>query len=367
MNILSIGGRYKPTNGGNAKRISTMCEAFCRAGHAVTVMTSDGYGVNAADEVIENVSVKRYADCDTLAAAVLDVISKFSIDIILIHEETYLRKIRFIKVNIPVVYECHAIEPNKNKLKELALTVLRKFYYNKRFLKRVFVLSKNAVDGFSKKYSYPKDLIIYTPNGLDKTSIYTDEIHYGESADFVYGYSGTLYEFQGIGVLLKYAKDILAIAPDVKLMIVGGGPMESCLREFVSDNSLEDRIILTGSVSQEKFDELTQTFDVMLMPRPSTPSTESAVPLKIFDAAIHKKPVVMSNVSGLTEAFSDKAALIYDTKAPDGFVECCRKLYRNDALAESLVKGEEEALAKWPTVDEVAKMQLEAMMEIVGK
>lgn len=365
MKILSIGGSYKPANGGNAKRISTMCEAFLRAGHEVVVMTCASYNVADNNEIINGVRVLRYSDCDSLAKSVSETAKEKNIDIILIHEETYLRKLRFLGVNIPVVYECHAIEPNPNKYKELLCNVIRKLYFNTGFIKRVFVLSKNAADNFSQKYGYPKDSIVYTPNGLDKENVYTDIMHFGEGESFIYGYSGTLYEFQGIKVLLKYAKDILAIAPDVKLMIVGGGPMESEVRSFVSENGLEDRIIVTGSVSQEQFDELTQKFDVMLMPRPSTPSTESAVPLKIFDAAIHKKPVVMSNVSGLTEAFSEKAALIYDTKSPDEFIECCNKIYRNRELAENLVAGEEEALRLWPTVDDVASYQLESMKKVI--
>ena len=116
-----------------------------------------------------------------------------------------------------------------------------------------------------------------------------------------------------------------------------------------------------GSVDSETFDKLMATFDVVLMPRPSTPSTESAVPLKVFDAAKHKKPVVMSNVSGLTEAFSESAALIYDVKQPQDFVECCKKIYRNRPLAESLVAGALDAMENWPTVKDVANTQLDIM------
>lgn len=365
MNILSIGGRYKPTNGGNAKRISTMCEAFSQHGDAVTVMTCDGYSTCSADEVIQNVRVLRYSDCNRLVDDIERVTRKYNIDVLLIHEETYLRKTRFAHLSCPVVYECHAIEPHPNKIKEFLLNIARKSYFNERYLKSVFVLSKNAANIFSKRYSYPRDLVVYTPNGLNKSNAYTDVMKFGNNDSFIYGYSGTLYEFQGIKVLLKYSKDILSIAPDVKLMIVGGGPLESEVRSFVSENNLEDRIVVTGSVSQEQFDEYTQMFDVMLMPRPSTPSTESAVPLKIFDAAKHKKPVVMSNVSGLTEAFSDNAALIYNTKTPDDFVKCCRLIYRNHNLAEQLVKAEEEALALWPSVDDVALNQLNTMEKVI--
>ncbi len=239
MNILSIGGRYKPTNGGNAKRISTMCEAFCRAGHNVTVMTCDGYSAGVVDEVIENVLVKRYANCDVLTASIADVCAAVRADAVLLHEETYLRKAMFLKLKVPVVYECHAVEPHPNKVKELISSVLRRIYCRPKYVKRVFVLSRNARASFAKKYTYPLNLVIDTPNGLDKASSYTNEMHFGEGESFIYGYSGTLYEFQGVKILLQYAKDILAIAPDVKIMIVGGGPMEEEVREFVADNALE--------------------------------------------------------------------------------------------------------------------------------
>ena len=365
MNIISVGGRYKPTNGGNAKRISTMCEAFCRMGHNVVVLTCDAYESAKQDEIISSVRVLRYKDCRSLVRDIKQVAKQVDADVILVHEETYLRMLRFVNISIPVFYECHAIEPNSKMVKERLLNIVRKLYFRKNFVKNIFVLSKNAKKQFSDKFSYPEERIIYTPNGVDKSDDFVSNENFANNSDFVYGYSGTLYEFQGIKILLQYAKEILAIAQDVKIMIVGGGPMEEDVRRFVSDNQLEDRMVITGSVSQDVFDRLTSQFDVLLMPRPSTPSTESAVPLKIFDAARHKKPVVMSNVSGLTEAFSDKAALIYDHKNPSEFVECCRKIYRNSKLANELVQGELNALLNWPTVEDVAARQIRAMKEFI--
>lgn len=367
MNILSIGGRYKPTNGGNAKRISTMCETFSRLGNKVIVMTYDLYGVCKDYSIVDGVEVYRYRDSKVLVENVPLVISKHKSDVILIHDETFLRELRWKKTGLPVVYECHAVESNRNPVKEAVLKILRKSYFNRSYLKKVFVLSKNARSVFSDKYSYPMECILCTPNGVDKNIVRYPEMHFSENTQFIYGYAGTLYEFQGVNVLLAYAKRILDIALDVQIYIVGGGPLEEKVRKFVEENKLENRIIMTGSVSQDQFDNYVQKFDVMLMPRPSLPSTESAVPLKIFDAAIHKKPVVMSNVSGLTEAFSDDAALIYDTKAPEGFVDCCKKIYRNKELAKKLVDGELEALNLWPSVDDVAKMQLNVMQETINE
>ena len=368
MNILSVGGNYKPGNTGNAKRISTMCEQFVALGHNVTVCTvakaADG---SLKEEQISGVNVCRFEDSNELSANVNSVAKRYSSDVILIHNETYVRKLKAIGVDIPVVYECHAIESNPSRLKEFILKGLRRIYFTKSFVKAVFVLSENAKKQVNKEYKYPIENIFRTPNGVEKTEYSDRPASFGNNEDFIYGYSGTLYEFQGIKVLLQYLKQILDIADDVKVMIVGGGHLEEEVREYVKANNLEERVIVTGQVSQQEFDEYTSKFDVMLMPRPSNPSTESAVPLKIFDAAIHKKPVVMSNVSGLTEAFSDEAALIYDTKNTDGFVDCCKKLYRNKELAASLVEGEKKAMEKWPSVEEVAQIQLDVMSKTVGK
>lgn len=367
MRVLSVGGSYRPVNGGNAKRISTMCEAFVSLGNSVTVCTCSKSDNGSEKENINGVSVLRFDNWEALSASIKGLTEDLNIDIVLVHEETYLRRLKSAKIKAPIVYECHAIEPNRNKLKEFILKALRRFYFNPEFVKSVFVLSQNAKKQFAQGFGYPENLIFYTPNGVEKTSYSEKPMSFGNNKDFIYGYSGTLYEFQGIRILMKYCKDILAIADDVKIMIVGGGPLETEVKEYVAQNGLEERIILTGSVNREMFDELTSEFDVMVLPRPSTPSTESAVPLKIFDAAIHKKPVVMSNVSGLTEAFGEKAALIYDTKNPDGFVDCCKKIYRNTELAEKLVEGEEEALKNWPTVADVAKAQLDAMEAVLKK
>ncbi|MBE7001289.1 MAG: glycosyltransferase family 4 protein [Ruminococcaceae bacterium] len=361
MNILSIGGSYKPENGGNAKRISTMCEAFCKLGHTVTVLTCSGFKSEPVDSSISGVRVVRYGSCNELVKAVPKLSKQVAADVILVQQETFLRMLWLKNIKLPVFYECHAIESSGNNYKEAIRKLLRRFYLDKRFVKGVFVLSKNAIQAFSSKFNYPEEKIYWTPNGFSLSEQDDRALHFGENETFVYGYGGTLYTFQGIENILTYSKDILAIADDVRLMIVGGGPLEQTVRDYVEENDLSERIIITGSVDRERFDTLMATFDVVLMPRPSMPSTESAVPLKIFDAAKHKKPVVMSNVSGLTEAFSEKAALIYDTKQPDEFVTCCQKIYRNRPLAESLVAGELEAMKKWPSVEAVAKIQAQVM------
>lgn len=366
MNILSVGGRYKPYNGGNAKRISTMCEEFTAIDHNVIVMTVTTDAALPQKEVINKVTVLRYSDFNDLCSDVEDRAKEYMIDVILVHEETYLRKISSLAKKYPITYECHAMEPDTNKVKEFAKRLLRKKLFNST-CDAIFVLSNNAKKQICDSYGTLASKIFFTPNGLEIDAYKGKDFHFGENEKFVYGYAGTLYTFQGIHILLEYCQQILSIADDVEIRIVGGGPMEQQVRNYINENALNERIIFTGEVNQEEFDKQVSEFDVLLMPRPSTQSTESAIPLKIFDAAKHKKPVVMSNVSGLTEAFSKEAALIYDTKNPDEFVSCCKKIYRNYELAKNLVEGEEKALEAWPSVRAVAETQANVMLQLCNK
>lgn len=366
MNILSVGGRYKPYNGGNAKRISTMCEEFAKINHNVIVMTVSTDDTLTKKELINNVTVLRYSDFNALCSDVENCAKEYMIDVILTHEETYLRKISSLAKKYPITYECHAMEPDTNKIKEFAKRFLRKKLFNS-VCDAIFVLSNNAKQQICNHYGIPSPKIFFTPNGLEKDAYKGKDYSFGENEKFVYGYAGTLYTFQGVHILLEYCQQILSIADDVEIRIVGGGPMEQQVRDYIREKSLSKRVIFIGEVNQEEFDKQVSEFDVLLMPRPSTQSTESAIPLKIFDAAKHKKPVVMSNVSGLTEAFSEEAALIYDTQNPDEFMSCCKKIYRNYELAKCLVKGGEKALEAWPTVKTVAETQVNVMRQICEK
>lgn len=365
MNILSVGGRYKPYNGGNAKRISTMCEEFAKLGHSVTVMTVSADGTTS-EETINGVTVLRFSNYKELADSIKDCTEKYKADAVLVHEETYLRSLDGIKDKLPIAYECHAIEPDTNKIKEFAKRILRRHLFN-RVCDAVFVLSNNAKKQICDTYNVNPDKVYFTPNGIEKDAYKGKDFKFGENEKFVYGYAGTLYEFQGVHILLEYCQQILDIAEDVEIRIIGGGPLESKVRNFIAENGLENRVVYMGEVNQEEFDKQVSQFDVLLMPRPSMHSTKSAIPLKIFDAAKHKKPVVMSNVSGLTEAFSNEAALIYSTKTPSDLVKCCKEIYRNLPLAAKLVAGEEKALAEWPSVKDVAVTQIEAMKQALAK
>lgn len=366
MNILSVGGKYKPYNGGNAKRISMMCEEFAKINHNVIVMTVSIDKTLTKKEVINNVTILRYSTFKVLCSDVEKCAKEYMIDVILVHEEAYLRKISSLAKKYSIVYECHAIEPDTNKIKEFAKRFLRRQLFNS-VCDAIFVLSNKAKKQICEQYGISSQKIFFTPNGLEKDCYKGKDYSFGEKEKFVYGYAGTLYAFQGVHILLEYCQQILSIADDVEIRIVGGGPMEQQVRNYIKENSLSKRIIFIGEVNQEEFDKQVSEFDVLLMPRPSTQSTESAIPLKIFDAAKHKKPVVMSNVSGLTEAFSEEAALIYDTQNPAEFVLCCKKIYRNYELAKCLVKGEEKALEAWPTVKMVAERQVNVMHQICEK
>lgn len=91
-------------------------------------------------------------------------------------------------------------------------------------------------------------------NGVDSSPTALDPAHrsamrasLGLAADdIVVGTVAVLSEQKGIPYLLQAAPRILAHAPRVRLLIVGGGPFETALREQAAALGVGDRILFTG-------------------------------------------------------------------------------------------------------------------------
>ena len=64
-------------------------------------------------------------------------------------------------------------------------------------------------------------------------------------------YSGGLIEENGPHLLLDAYKLVMQRFPDSKLLIIGGGGMESELRRFIIDNSMDNNVTITGYIAEE--------------------------------------------------------------------------------------------------------------------
>ena len=94
--------------------------------------------------------------------------------------------------------------------------------------------------------------------------------------------------------------------PKARLLLVGGGPMESALKAQAAASPAADRILFAGRVPPAAVDRYYSLIDVLAYPRKAMRLTELVTPLKPLEAMAQRKLVVASNVGGHRELIEDE-------------------------------------------------------------
>lgn len=145
----------------------------------------------------------------------------------------------------------------------------------------------NAVDAAEFRFAAPADEALRRALGLEGAT--------------VLGFAGSFYGYEGLDLLLAAAARLLPRRPDVRVLLVGGGPQESALRSQAAALGLQDRVIFTGRVDHDQVQRYYNLIDVLAYPRRSIRLTELVTPLKPLEAMAQGRMLVASDVGGHRE------------------------------------------------------------------
>jgi PEP-CTERM/exosortase A-associated glycosyltransferase len=121
----------------------------------------------------------------------------------------------------------------------------------------------------------------------------------------VIGFIGSFYAYEGLDLLIEALPAIVAKAPDVRLLLVGGGPQEHALKEQAQRLGLTGRIVFAGRVSHGDVQRYYELVDILAYPRRSMRLTELVTPLKPLEAMAQGRVLVASDVGGHRELIQD--------------------------------------------------------------
>ncbi|MBS1219874.1 MAG: glycosyl transferase, group 1 [Proteobacteria bacterium] len=93
--------------------------------------------------------------------------------------------------------------------------------------------------------------------------------------------------------------------PDVKLLLVGGGPQDAALKRQVMTLDLKDRVVFTGRVPHAEVNRYYDLVDVLVYARHPMRLTELVTPLKPLEAMAQGRLMVASDVGGHKELIQD--------------------------------------------------------------
>jgi PEP-CTERM/exosortase A-associated glycosyltransferase len=158
----------------------------------------------------------------------------------------------------------------------------------------------------------PSAKVTVIPNAVDikKFSIggAPDEVlkaQLGLAGARVLGFIGSFYAYEGLDLLLTALPRILDQAPDVHVLLVGGGPQEDALKQQARQLGVADKVVFTGRVPHSEVNRYYDLVDVLVYPRHSMRLTELVTPLKPLEAMAQGRLFVASDVGGHKELIRD--------------------------------------------------------------
>jgi len=158
----------------------------------------------------------------------------------------------------------------------------------------------------------PSEKITVIPNAVDVDSFAPDgapdemlKAQLGLSGCTVVGFIGSFYAYEGLDLLLDAFPLILFQLPDVRILLVGGGPQEEALKAQAQRLGIADKVVFAGRVPHVEVQRYYDLVDVLAYPRHSMRLTELVTPLKPLEAMAQGRLLVASDVGGHRELIRD--------------------------------------------------------------
>ena len=154
--------------------------------------------------------------------------------------------------------------------------------------------------------------IMVSPNGVDLT-LFGDPLppdtalaaELGLTGKDVLGYLGSFYDYEGLDTLIAAMPALVAARPNVRLLLVGGGPMEAALRAQAAASNAADAIHFIGRVPHHEVERYYGLVDLLVYPRKAMRLTDLVTPLKPLEAMAQRRLVAASDVGGHRELIRD--------------------------------------------------------------
>ena len=127
----------------------------------------------------------------------------------------------------------------------------------------------------------------------------------GLNGKSVLGFLGSFYSYEGLHHALQAMPKMLAARPNLRLLLVGGGPEEDRLKQQAAALGIESDVVFTGRVPHDTVQKYYDLVDVLIYPRVPVRLTELVTPLKPLEAMALNKVMVASNVGGHRELIRD--------------------------------------------------------------
>jgi glycosyltransferase involved in cell wall biosynthesis len=216
---------------------------------------------------------------------------------------------------------------------------------------RVVVVS-DALAEHCRHLGVRTDRIVVLPNAVDPSLFHSNRDGaptrraLGLNGNFVVGFAGTLKPWHGVHHLLNAVAQAVPSVPDLRVLVVGDGPMRGDLEELARRLGIDSRVRFTGHVPHDAVGDYLAASDVLVAPYGAMEDHWFS-PLKVAEYLAVGRPVVASAVGQLRDMeTAGRGALLVPPGDEAALASALAGLARDDARRAALAH-EAAASAPW--------------------
>ena len=143
---------------------------------------------------------------------------------------------------------------------------------------------------------------------------------------FVISYVGGFGTHRGLDIAIGAMRKVAEEVPEALLVLVGDSRIRADLEQLTEDLGVSDLVRFEGKVDFDLVPSYIAASDVCIVPHIRSAQTEAALPHKLFQYMLLKKPVVASSCAGVARIVTDaNSGLLF----PPG---------DSDSLAQALIR-----------------------------
>ncbi len=233
-----------------------------------------------------------------------------------------------------------------------------------RLSDRILVPSAASKEMVMRTEGIPAGKIDVVYNGVD-TAIFAQgekrgevrsELHISSDA-MVLGIVGRLSEEKGgVDVLIRAVARLCKSNPNLRLLVVGDGPLRGSLEALAAESAPGGEIMFTGT--RNDVAHLLSAMDLFVLP-----SLNEALPIVVLEAMAAGLPVIATRVGGVPEIVDhEKTGLLVEPGSEDSLYSALDRLIFDADLREQLAQAGRRRVASDFTIERMVE-RIEGLYE----
>lgn len=266
-------------------------------------------------------------------------------------------------IEVPYILEVNSplVEEIKNRLLESLAREIRELQFEKS---DAIITQTNTLKKILSNFTDTPILVV--PNGVDvrkfTPSKFSEKVRkkYGGYDEFLITFVGAFKGWHGVNRIPKIAKEVLDKHSNAKFLLVGGGPMYEDVERL--SWKLQNRIVLTGPVKNEKIPGILASSDILIAPFDASGYKILEkfgfwwCPVKLFEYMASGRPIVSYDFEEVRNIV-DGAGLLAQPGNQEEFIENLCTLIEDEGLRKRLgKKGRKMAVEKHDWSDRSRKI-----------